>query len=368
MDIPDGENYDAWRAAPPSPAEFRALDSEEKLRICVLMGHLAPSTHNTQPWRFRLDPRALRIDVFMNHASILPASDVKGRQTAISIGCAIENIRTAAEFYGYNVSITYPLLTKADFVPRQTKQNTTLVATLTLAENGARVSDEKIFRAIRARKMLRAEFDPSRAIPEELITRARQTITDTTIMLHPITDAVRRLALSEFQSQADGFVINSHAFSRELGNWLLPNNTPSFLGMPGSNFGLTDTQALRMHQGLKGVVPLEPEDGLRFALAGKLGIEKSPLICVFTASDDEPQSWISGGIALERLLLLFTSAGVSVAVHAGIVEVGLINRMFAAMLGTTRRIVALFRAGYPLRHEDAARPHSPRLPLDAVIL
>lgn len=369
MDIPPGKNYDAWRTELPGRLAFTALEAEEKLRILALAGHLAPSTHNTQPWRFRLDQGDMRIDAYVHRASILPASDVKGRQAAVSIGCAIENIRTAAGCYGYGANIVFPPLTASAFAPSADGNGTPLhAATVTLVKTGAPFIDEHVLNAILKRKMLRAEFDPSRAIPEELVPRAQEAIADTAITLHPIRDAIRRLALAEFQGQADGFVINSPAFSRELGNWLLPNNSASSLGMPGSNFGLTDAQALRMHKGLKGEAPLEPEDGLRFALAGKLGIEKSPLICVLTAPDDEPRSWISGGMALERLLLLFTNAGASAAVHAGIVEVGLVNRMFAATLGTTRRIVALFRVGYPKRPEDAARPHSPRLPLAEVIL
>lgn len=368
-DVPAGKNYDAWRTELPGREAFAALGAEEKLRVLALAGHLAPSTHNTQPWRFRLDHNAMQVDVFLNRPSILPASDVKGRQTAVSIGCAVENIRTAAGFYGYTTDVIFPPLTKASFAPTTDASGPLIhAATVSLIKKDDVFIDEKLFCAIPRRKMLRAEFDPSRAIPEGLVPRAHEAIADTAITLHPVSDAVRRLALAEFQGQADGFVINSPAFSHELGSWLLPNDSASPVGMPGSNFGLTDAQALRMHKGLVGEAPLEPEDGLRFALAGKLGIEKSPLICVLTAPDDEPRSWIAGGVALERLLLFFTSVEASAAVHAGIVEVGLVNRMFAATLGTTRRIVALFRVGFPKRLEDASRPHSPRLPLDAVLL
>lgn len=369
MDIPEGKNYDAWRVGLPERETFETLGAEKKLRVLALAGHLAPSTHNTQPWRFLLHPEIMRIDVFLRRASVLPASDAKGRQAAVSIGCAVENIRIATKFYGYAAEIVFPPLTKASFAPNADDAGSPIhAATVTLIKRDAPLVNENLFGAILKRKMLRAEFDPTQPIPAELIARARAALHNTQITLHATTDMLRKRALAEFQGQADGFVINSSAFSKELGAWLLPNDTASPIGMPGNNFGLNDVQALRMHHGLLGKAPLEPEDGLRFALAGKIGIEKSPLVAVLTTRDDDPASWISGGMALERLLLLFTSADVSVAAHAGIVEVGLINRMFAATLGTTQRIIALFRAGYPLRLNDAARPHSPRLPLKEVLL
>ncbi len=349
--------------------EFAGLPAPEKLRFLIAAGHFAPSTHNTQPWRFFLRPDAMRIDIYLHRAGVLPASDVRGRQAMVSIGCAIENIRTAAAYYGFAAAVEVVPLPKTSVAPSPDVKSIPplRVASLTL-QPGASIRNEKVFRAIFARKVIRAEFDPAKTLPADIITRANAAILGTSITLHTITDPLRRLALAEFQGQADGFVINSPAFSKELGAWLLPNDTASRVGMPGNNFGLSDAQALRMHKGLLREAPLEPEDGLRFALAGKLGIEKSPLIAVLTGATDEPSSWISAGMALERLLLLCTSEGMATAIHAGIVEVALINRIFAATLGTTRRMLALFRVGYPKRAEDALRPFAPRLPIDDVIL
>ncbi|MDO8584755.1 MAG: hypothetical protein Q7R85_01385 [bacterium] len=349
--------------------DFAALPALQQLRILIAAGHLAPSTHNTQPWRFFLRPDTMTIDVFLHRPGVLPASDVRGRQAMVSIGCAIEHIRTAAAHYGFIAAIDIAPLLPAQVRPSANAARVPPlhVATIQLQHGDAKC-EEKVFRAIFTRKVVRAEFDPAKPLPTDLVARAKAAIADTPIALHCVTDPVRRLAMAEFQGQADGYVINSPKFSRELGAWLLPNDTISRVGMPGNNFGLSDAQALRMHKGLLGDGHLEPEDGLRFAMAGKLGIEKSPLIAVLTGAADDPQAWIYAGIALERLLLLFTGDGVATAIHAGIVEVALINRIFAATLGTTRKMLALFRAGYPKRAEDGLRPFAPRLPLNEIIL
>ncbi len=163
-------------------------------------------------------------------------------------------------------------------------------------------------------------------------------------------------------------MINSKKFSRELGEWLLPNDTDSPVGMPGAGFGLQDAQATRLHEALLGKRDMEPEDGLRFSLAGKHGMEKSPCIAFLTVEKDDPAHWLETGKTMETMFLTFAAAGIQTAVHAGVVEVALINRMFAASLGTTRRISALFRAGYIKNKKDLERPHAPRLPVSNIIL
>ena len=92
------------------------------------------------------------------------------------------------------------------------------------------------------------------------------------------------------------------------------------------------------------------------------------MICCITIARDNPHNWIETGIVMERIFLTAISEGLAVAVHAGIVEVSLVNRMFAATLGTLQRLSALFRIGYVKDFKVGDRPHSPRLPIDAVIL
>jgi prolyl-tRNA synthetase len=122
--------------------------------------------------------------------------------------------------------------------------------------------------------------------------------------------------------------------------------------MPGNGFGLSDVQAKRFHMGLLGKQPLEPEDGLKFSMSGKIFLEKSPLVGLLTVQKDEPEFWMLCGMALENIFLFLLKQGFSLAIHAAIVEVGLINKIFAATLGTTRRLTALFRVGKVKNQKD----------------
>ena len=186
--------------------------------------------------------------------------------------------------------------------------------------------------------------------------------------LHPITDSIRRLTIAEFQAQADAYVINSPKFSRELGDWLLPNNDGGYLGMTGITFGLQDDEALRLHNGLSGKSSLQPEDGLKFAAGGKIFIEKSPLIGIITTKKDDVENWVMAGKLFEKIFLELTTKGIQIAVHAGITEVPLVKKIFGITIGTTRHITVLFRAGYIKKPEDLLRPYSSRLPLEQVVV
>lgn len=363
------ENYEIWQIKPLTVEEYSQLDPEKRLEYLCLTGHLAANSHNTQPWRFKINAPQNEIMVCVDQKSILPASDVDGRQAVISIGCAMKNIEVAAAFLQRQIKIDIINFSKEDFKPKIGGSAIIQLVKITLLPSEKITENiEKKYQAIFTRKVVRAEYDEQRLIPNELLDQIEQ-LSNNLIKVHLVSDRLRRLMIGEFQGQADNFVINSKKFSRELGEWLLPNDSKSFIGMPGIDFGLKDEEAERLHQGLLGETALTPEDGLKFSLAGKIGIEKSPTVCFLTSNEDTIASWLETGKIIEDIFLLLESNGISFTIHAGIAEVSLINKLFSmSFLGTTRRIMNLFRIGYIKRPADLERPHAPRLPLNKVII
>jgi hypothetical protein len=103
-------------------------------------------------------------------------------------------------------------------------------------------------------------------------------------------------------------------------------------------------------------------------LGGKIAIEKSPYIGLISVSKDIPANWVSAGETLEKILLTLESQGFSAAIHAAIVEVALVNRMFAASLGSRDKLAGLFRAGKVKDPNHLQRPHAPRQALEKILL
>lgn len=362
-----GENYKLWNSEYMEIEAFNKLENQERLKFLCLAGHLAASTHNTQPWRFQLHLADQSITIKVDNHYILPASDVDGRQTIISVGCALKNIQVAANYLGFETEIDIIENDKSKFKPSNTRSVIPIIK-INLKKATPNLDLKNLYKSIFVRQVTRAEYDEQTNIPEQLLTKFN-SLTDESIKVHLVSDRIRRLTIGEFQGQADNFVINSTKFSRELGDWLLPNNTENYVGMPGITFGLNDEESLRLHEGLQGKIALKPEDGLKFSTGGKMGIEKSPTICFLTCEKDEIINWISAGQIMEEIFLELSAVGAAFTVHAGIAEVSLINKFFSmSFLGTSRRIVTLFRMGFVKKEEDKKRPHSPRQPLEEIII
>ena len=64
---------------------------------------LAPSSHNTQPWLFRLSESV--IDLLADRTRALPVNDPEDRELAISCGCALMNLRVATASLGLRLRV-----------------------------------------------------------------------------------------------------------------------------------------------------------------------------------------------------------------------------------------------------------------------
>ncbi|GIX06323.1 MAG: hypothetical protein KatS3mg115_0726 [Candidatus Poribacteria bacterium] len=359
-----------WETPLASREKFSSWPFEQQARYLCLLAHLAPSTHNTQPWRFWIRPSERTITLYLDRTYVLPASDREGRQATISIGCALEHLLIGSQYYGLTPVVTLASVDRSAVRPREEADASRYVevATVRLLEDtpSEEIPEEGLVRAIFSRRVTRAEFDPTHPLPETLVEKILAGPRGSVARVHPVTSAVARRMLAELQGQADSYVINSPAFRSELAEWMLPNDIESPLGMPGAGFGLNDQEAKRIHEGLR-AGSLYPEDGLKFSMAGKRGIESSPFLGLLTAPREGVAEWLDAGRTLAYALLLVESAGFQAAVHAGIAEVPLIRHMFRAF-GLEGPLLGTFRAGRVRDPQHAQRPHSPRQPLDRVLL
>jgi hypothetical protein len=76
--------------------ERRAADLLTK---AVELAVMAPSSHNTQPWSFRLQWDGL--EVMLDRSRVLPVTDPAAREMIISCGAALQNIPIALRHWGY---------------------------------------------------------------------------------------------------------------------------------------------------------------------------------------------------------------------------------------------------------------------------
>ena len=82
-----------WREPVTSATGFTAVQ-----HALVHAATLAPSSHNTQCWRFALEPEA--ITILPDLTRRCPAVDPDDHHLYVSLGCAAENIAQAATAHG----------------------------------------------------------------------------------------------------------------------------------------------------------------------------------------------------------------------------------------------------------------------------
>lgn len=383
--IKKGENYASWKAPYLTPDQFHSISEEERLNYLILCSSLAPSTHNTQPWAFNPDPLSNQIEIYLDKGRyykdandykdlrrVLPASDVKGRQACISIGCAISNFMVAARYFNLKPALTLqdinpeaikPLLDPEVSDPRRYIP----IACVKLLTDTDSQLDRETFEAIFTRRMNRGKYEPSYAISDEILKSLKDISLKNGVTTHLLTrlklaDRVRISPIADFQRQADTFVANNETFTRELGDWLLPNDTQSYLGMPGDTFGLPDEQSLYFHRGMLGEVNLRADEKEGFARSGQEGINSSFAVGIITVKQDSPENWVKTGITLGETSLLLEKNQIAMAVHAGLAEVDFVRNILAASVFSKQKPTMLFRAGYTREK----RPHSPRLLVDEI--
>jgi nitroreductase len=89
------------RALPTSHAP--ADDRARAVEAAADSARLAPSVHNTQPWRIDLQPDGMRMRA--DRSRQLTAMDPQGRALALSIGAALFNARVALAARGFGTTV-----------------------------------------------------------------------------------------------------------------------------------------------------------------------------------------------------------------------------------------------------------------------
>lgn len=87
------------RPWPLAPGEAEGLGLSEPVAASLALASLAPSSHNTQPWKVRVlsDREVL---VLLDEERLLPAVDPERRETLVSVGAFLENLVRGAESQG----------------------------------------------------------------------------------------------------------------------------------------------------------------------------------------------------------------------------------------------------------------------------
>jgi nitroreductase len=274
---------DVWKISEQNFPE--AAPIEAQLRFLLGYAILAPSTRNTQPWRFAV--RANMIHLFADAERRQAVADPEGRELYISLGCTLENLLVAAERFGFLHEVTY-------FPERG---NTELVATVAFTPGGT-PSPARAWIALDAIIRRRNSNSAYRLapVPEEVRAHLQACCTESGLRLDLTDDHFFRRWVDELTREADRLEFANPAFRQELGHWIGQGG----LRMPG------------LVSRLSGLVVSRLDLGEPVARQDREVVGTAPLFGLLSSTYDTPLAQVRTGQAFERVWLTATTMGVDV--------------------------------------------------------
>ena len=334
------KNYRAWDV---NIEEFyKQKTDRDRTAFLVRFAVLAPSSHNAQPWKFAVSDDA--IAVMPDTARMLGISDADGRHMHIAMGCAIENICIAADYYGYHAHVTpFP----AD------SQEAVASIVLEKAEDRAHPAEHLIF-SIPKRRSDRNPYAGAPP-PEKLLLCWKRPVSEN-FRVDAVTDYVQRAAIADILVGFREDVFARGAFRRELARYKRTNFTRDFVGMPGFTMGFSTAFSLIAPFLIRhiNVIKLTRNKDLNVL------IEHTPVFIFLSTKEDAKTSWLDAGRMFQRMLLEAERDGL----HTSISAVPHPSSELRAILGTAYYPQIFFRVGYA----NKVPQHSPRLASSQVII
>ncbi len=314
-----------------------ATEATEVIEQALRAATRAPSVHNTQPWRVVVDPPV--IEVHLDRDRVLPVVDPVAREARMSCAAAVLNLLVALRAAGRG--------TVVDLLPDRDRPDLLAVLRVT-GTRPATPAARALAGAIDRRATNRRPF-VERPVPPMHRTalvraaereRAHLVLLDTPKALGTLATLLRR---------ADHLQEEDPAFQRELVAWTDPgadreDGVPHTAGGPRPSGGSLLT--------LRQFPP---------ASTVERPFEQDPLVAVLTTHGDTPKDHLHAGMAMQRVLLTATVAGLSASFLSQPVEVAHTRVALRALSAPSEHPQAVLRIGYGHPVE-----RTPRRPVAAV--
>ncbi|MFG3127028.1 Acg family FMN-binding oxidoreductase [Streptomyces tendae] len=251
----------------------------------------APSIHNTQPWRFRVEAATGLLQVRADRARVLPVADPQRRAQYLSVGAAVLNLRVAAAHLGWEPVVRLlPDPHDAD-----------LLADERLAGPRENPPDYRwLYSSVERRHTSRLPFT-GRPVPEPVVaemTGAAQS-EGARLWVPDIASTRRLLGLT---AVAEARNRTSPGRIAETRHWLTAPGTGGCYGIPLTALGPQDQRGRIPMRDFSGPLPVPHPPARRF--------ERHAQVALLWTAHDRPQDWLRAGQALERVLLTATARGV----------------------------------------------------------
>lgn len=319
--------------------------SHQALYRAAARATLAPSIHNTQPWRFVIADD--RLELYVDPSRAVPVIDPDGRQRTLSVGAALFGVRLnlAAERHAHTV----------DLLPDPSGRPELMAVVTITGRETADPFSRRLDSAIRSRHSNRREFG-TEPVPDPVADAlVRAAGAEGAALQFVRSDD--RTALAVLAQRAVDDQEADPAYQAELRAWTG--------GDPGRADGVPALAVPRLasRSQAREDVPMRRFDTTASGqLPALTRAGHEPTMAVLTTPGDRPGDWLAAGQALYRVLLELTDAGFVASLFSQVCEVPSVRDALRRRLRLEQWPQIMLRTGTALPTAS-----TPRRPLADVI-
>jgi nitroreductase len=338
-------NYQPWEIH--TGDFFDQKTAEDKMRFLIRFAVLASSSHNSQPWKFRINHQSIL--VLADSTRRLRESDKNDRQLFLSIGCAIKNILIAADYYGLGKTVTY-------FPDKNDRQYAARID-IDFSISIAKPAENHLVFAITKRVSNRNKY--SEKLPSDDFLKKIRELESQSLKISVITSQKIQHQLADIILDAGTTAMENRGFRYELSRYVKSNITASKIGMPAFGMGILTFPSL--------FAPAM----IRFLNMNKLNRRNderilknfTPAFCIISTETDTEEDWLKVGEVYEEIALNACWHDMKTDVWAAPIQIDNFYKEIQRVMKMDFRPQFLFRIGYT----DKNTHHSPRLSVSEVM-
>jgi nitroreductase len=346
--------------------------SRQLAEQAVATARLAPSIHNTQPWRWHFDGQTLSLRADPDR--LLGVVDPAGRQLLVSCGTALLHARLALRAHGLDPAVRLlPEGTGPDRLEIDLSGDSPLA---TISAGGGRPADEDekaLLAAVELRHTDRRPFDP-RPLEAAVLADLRRAAEAEGAWLMALESTEARIDAAVLTARADWAEHLDPAYQAELAAWSRPATGPGSTAADG-----IPRHAVVAHDpGRPSDFPLRDFDtldapGLRADAGGADGppaggppAAERPAVVILGTDSDRPVDQLAVGQALARVLLTVTARGAAASPLGQPVDIDADRILLRQLMNIPGHVQMILRVGYPAEGAAPLRP-TPRRPLSEIL-
>jgi tRNA threonylcarbamoyladenosine dehydratase len=360
-------NTQARASEAPPQAEPAPLTAELRDRL-IYYASRAPSPHNAQGWHIEADGETFRVSRDPAR-QVLQELDPEGREGDLACGAVVTNLCVAARAFGFEAKVGW-----------RPAADVAADVTLTPAPGPPAEMAKARLDTLRRRAMNRSPYRPdpvSAPVVEDLQATASRAGFTLSVLTDPA--AIGRMAALTARAAAMELMHEP----TQAGLYPLMRFGPRAVARhrDGLDLELFFTPAAARRFGAVAMHPRALGALARFRVAeviardiNEMPLRSAPALCLLHAGSLGAETFLRGGACFEEIALDVTQAGLAIALHSALVEVGLSHpaaphpslptewhaeiaamwRELLAAFGAAPDAVpiAFFRLGYPTREPE----------------